>query len=49
MEKVIIELSWEEYTRLLYVVEQVKKQVDTPVIDTLYSKLYTERKVIKGK
>jgi hypothetical protein len=49
MDKVIIELSWDEYARLLHIVEKVKIQVDTPVIDSLYSKLYMERKVIKGK
>ena len=46
MEHIVkLELSWEEYIRLLYILAYAKDQVNTPIIDRLYEKVYLERKV----
>ncbi len=48
MEKVTLELTWEEYTLLLGLIEQCKNKFDTQDVSELYVKLYTKRKVEKG-
>jgi hypothetical protein len=44
VEKVQLELTWVEYTKLL---EVIKASLDTTQKYDLYNKVYTNRKVIK--
>ena len=48
MERVELELTWQEYTLLLGLIEQCKNKFDTQDVNELYIKLYMKRKVIKG-
>ena len=48
MEKVTVELTWEEYKTMMSAVEAVKQMVDSQKLDELYIKLYVKRKVEKG-
>ena len=48
MEKVTVELTWEEYKTMMSAVEAMKQMVDSQKLDELYIKLYMKRKVEKG-
>jgi hypothetical protein len=48
MEKVTVELTWEEYKTMMSALEAMKQMVDSQKLDELYIKLYTKRKVEKG-
>jgi hypothetical protein len=45
MDKVIIELSWNEYELLLGLMQVCKDSVDNQKVKDLYVKLYMERKI----
>jgi hypothetical protein len=45
MDKVNLELTWEEYKTMMSALEAVKQMVDSQKLDELYVKLYMERKI----
>ena len=45
MDKVTIEISWEEYEIMLSAIKAMKSMVDSDKLDELYVKLYMERKI----
>jgi hypothetical protein len=45
MDKVNLELTWEEYKTMMSAIEAVKQMVDSQKLDELYVKLYMERKI----
>ena len=48
MDRVTVELTWEEYKTMMSAVEAMKQMVDSQKLDELYIKLYMKRKVEKG-
>jgi hypothetical protein len=48
MEKVTVELTWEEYKTMMSAVEAMKQMVDSQKLEDVYLKLYMKRKVEKG-
>jgi hypothetical protein len=45
MDKVNLELTWEEYKTMMSALEAVKQMVDSQKLDELYIKLYVKRKI----
>jgi hypothetical protein len=45
MDKVNLELTWEEYKTMMSAIEAMKQMVDSQKLDELYVKLYMERKI----
>ena len=45
MEKVTVELTWEEYKTMMSALEAMKQMVDSQKLDELYIKLYVKRKI----
>ena len=48
-EKVVIELTWDEYKTLMSAIQIPKDMIDSIALDELYQKLYLSRKVIKHR
>jgi hypothetical protein len=45
MDKVNLELTWEEYKTMMSAIEAMKQMVDSQKLDELYIKLYVKRKI----
>lgn len=48
-EKVVIELTWDEYKTMMSAIKIPRDMIDSKDLDDLYLKLYLSRKVIKHR
>jgi|688.fasta_scaffold2008407_2 hypothetical protein len=48
-EKVVLELTWDEYTTMMSALQAVNNMVDSDKLSKLYIKLSMDRKVIKHR